>query len=174
MMASFAKFQFKFEMRAPILKHIVTVCLLFHCIDGCMSTTRQQKNVYGDALTVCSVDPLTGWMRDGFCRTADNDHGVHTVCAHMTQQFLSYTKAMGNDLTTAHLPHFPGLRPGDRWCLCVSRWKQALSAGVAPHVVMTATHEKALRVATLSELTSMSTTNVNNVTLSPLSNNNII
>lgn len=112
----------------------------------------EQKNVHGSPITPCCYDPMTGWLRDGFCKTDNRDVGVHTVCAQMTEQFLDYTKAAGNDLSTAHPPFFPGLKAGDRWCLCVSRWKEAFMAGVAPQVVLSATHEKSLRIATLSEL----------------------
>jgi len=120
-----------------------------------------QKNVYGRSLAPCCYDPMTGWYRDGFCKTDNRDYGVHTVCAQMTEQFLRYTKDNGNDLSTPRLPHFPGLRPGDRWCLCVSRWKEAFMAGIAPKVVMSATHEKALQVATLAQLSSQAVQDIN-------------
>jgi len=112
----------------------------------------EQKNVYGNPLTPCCYDPMTGWYRDGFCKTDNRDAGVHTVCAQMTEQFLSYTKTKGNDLSTAHPPVFPGLKPGDRWCLCAARWKEAFMAGLAPPVVLSATHQNSLRITTLSEL----------------------
>jgi len=115
-----------------------------------------QKNIYDQELTPCCYDPITGWYRDGFCKTDNRDFGVHTVCAQMTEQFLTYTKSVGNDLSTPHLPHFPGLKPGDRWCLCVSRWKEAFMVNCAPKVVLSATHQNSLRIATMTELSSMS------------------
>jgi len=105
------------------------------------------KNVLGGPLETCSVDPMTGFFRDGCCHTGAGDLGSHVVCAQMTEPFLSYTKAQGNDLSTP-MPvyHFPGLQPGDRWCLCAARWKEAYDDGVAPPVVLEATHEQALQV----------------------------
>jgi len=105
------------------------------------------KNVLGGPLETCSVDPMTGFFRDGCCHTGAGDLGSHVVCAQMTEPFLSYTKAQGNDLSTP-MPvyHFPGLQPGDRWCLCAARWKEAYEDGVAPPVVLEATHEQALQV----------------------------
>ena len=104
-----------------------------------------EKNVLGTALQACCHDPKTGFYRDGFCRTGPEDVGTHVVCAIMTEDFLIYTKAQGNDLSTPMpMYQFPGLRPGDKWCLCASRWKQAYLAGSAPEVILEATHEKAL------------------------------
>jgi len=103
-----------------------------------------QKNVHGDALALCSIDPQTGWYRDGYCNTDENDRGAHVICAEMTAEFLAYTKARGNDLSTAHPPAFPGLHPGDFWCLCATRWREALDAGAAPRVNVAATHRNAL------------------------------
>jgi uncharacterized protein (DUF2237 family) len=94
---------------------------------------------------------MTGFYRDGCCKTGADDHGSHVVCAMVTKEFLAYTKARGNDLSTPN-PWFPGLKPGDRWCLCASRWKEALDAGVAPPVVLEATHEKALKYVSLDDL----------------------
>ena len=101
----------------------------------------------GTELEPCCYEPKTGFYRDGFCRTGTEDVGTHVICAIMTEEFLVYTKSKGNDLTTP-LPmyQFPGLKPGDKWCLCVSRWKQAYMAGQAPEVVLEATHEKALEI----------------------------
>lgn len=111
------------------------------------------KNVLGGELTPCSLDPMTGFYRDGCCNTGSSDFGVHVVCAQMTPEFLSYTKAQGNDLSTPMPAYqFPGLKPGDRWCLCASRWKEAYEDGVAPAVVLEATHEAALRVVSLDIL----------------------
>ena len=103
------------------------------------------KNILGGELQSCCFQPMTGFYRDGYCRTGPEDVGTHVVCAIMTDEFLRYTKAQGNDLSTP-MPHFkfPGLQPGDQWCLCASRWKQAYLAGKAPEVVLEATHEKAL------------------------------
>ena len=108
-------------------------------------------NVYGKALIPCCYEPLTGYFRDGFCRTDQRDHGVHTVCAVMTQDFLEYSKSRGNDLMTA-TSYFPGLKAGDKWCLCVSRWKEAYDAGYAPNVYLDATHIKSLDVVPLTIL----------------------
>jgi uncharacterized protein (DUF2237 family) len=112
-----------------------------------------EQNVLGGALEMCSTSPRTGWFRDGCCRTDENDFGRHVVCAVMTEEFLEFTRSRGNDLSTAAPEHgFPGLDPGDRWCLCVDRWRQALLAGVAPPVILAATHSKALDVVSLDDL----------------------
>ncbi len=96
---------------------------------------------------------MTGFYRDGLCRTGAYDAGLHVVCAEMTEEFLAFSKAMGNDLITPRPEYdFPGLKPGDRWCLCVSRWKEALEAGLAPKVILEATHATALEFVTLDEL----------------------
>lgn len=110
-------------------------------------------NVLGEQLQVCSADPLTGFFRDGCCNTGAEDLGVHVVCARMTAAFLSFSRAAGNDLSTPR-PElgFPGLSPGDRWCLCASRWKEAFDAGVAPPVVLAATHASVLEWLELDEL----------------------
>ncbi len=101
------------------------------------------NNVFGETLMPCSHDPMTGFFRDGCCNTAQEDIGVHTVCAVVDEDFLEFTKQQGNDLTTAR-PGFKGLKAGDRWCLCASRWLEAYEAGVAPKVVLEATNEKTL------------------------------
>ena len=113
----------------------------------------EAKNVLGQALKTCSTTPITGFFRDGCCQTGDMDYGTHVVCAEVTAEFLAYTQSQGNDLSTP-MPayHFPGLKPGDRWCLCVSRWLQALEAGVAPPIVLAATHEKTLQFVPLELL----------------------
>lgn len=113
----------------------------------------ESKNVLGQPLQQCGCNPMTGFYRDGFCQTGARDLGSHTVCSVMTEEFLAFTKKQGNDLSTP-APHFnfPGLKSGDRWCLCVSRWKEAYDAGVAPPVILEATHERALGVASLTEL----------------------
>jgi uncharacterized protein (DUF2237 family) len=112
-----------------------------------------QFNVLGGPLGICSVEPLTGFFRSGCCETAPDDFGSHTVCAEVTGPFLEFSKARGNDLSTPMPEYgFAGLQPGDRWCLCVSRWKEALDAGVAPGVVLSATHQAALAVVRLEDL----------------------
>jgi len=111
------------------------------------------ENVLGTQLAACCLDPVTGFYRDGVCRTGPQDQGVHVVCARLTAAFLSYTKAQGNDLSTPQpLYNFPGLKPGDQWCLCAARWKEALDDGVAPPVVLAATHKAALKYVSLEEL----------------------
>jgi uncharacterized protein (DUF2237 family) len=114
---------------------------------------RSQRNVLGGELAACSNDPVTGFFRDGCCNTAPQDVGSHTVCAVMTAEFLAFSKSRGNDLSTPMPEYeFPGLKPGDRWCLCAPRWQEALSAGHAPKVVLAATQEGALEHAELSDL----------------------
>jgi uncharacterized protein len=110
-------------------------------------------NVLGTELLPCSTDPMTGFYRDGCCTTGAGDLGVHVVCAQMTAEFLAYTKAQGNDLSTP-VPafQFPGLKPGDRWCLCAARWQEALEDGVAPPVVLEATHAAAVEHVALADL----------------------
>jgi hypothetical protein len=112
-------------------------------------------NVLGGPLVACSFAPVTGYFRDGCCHTDENDHGTHVVCAKVTPEFLAYSRARGNDLTTPRPDYrFAGLKPGDRWCLCALRWKEAFDAGLAPPVVLQATHERALDVVTLGQLKS--------------------
>ena len=112
------------------------------------------RNVLGTELQPCGTDPLTGFYRDGCCETGPDDHGTHVVCAVMTAEFLGFTRARGNDLSTPRPAYrFPGLVPGDRWCLCVSRWREALAVGVAPPVVLEATHVRTLDVVSLDDLT---------------------
>ena len=114
---------------------------------------RQAKNVLGTLLGVCCTSPMTGFFRDGTCRTAADDHGLHTVCAVMTAEFLAFGQARGNDLVTPRPAlRFPGLVPGQRWCVCVQRWKEALLAGCAPPVVLEATHASALEWVDLEDL----------------------
>ena len=113
----------------------------------------QQKNVLGTPLQVCSIDPMTGYTREGDCKIIDGDVGVHGVCSVVTEEFLEFSKSMGNDLSTPMpLYGFPGLKPGDKWCLCAGRWKEALDHGVAPLVDLMATHEAALEYTTLEQL----------------------
>lgn len=111
------------------------------------------KNVLGTELQLCSLDPLTGFSRNGCCETGSNDYGTHTVCAVMTEVFLTYTREQGNDLSSPKPDYnFPGLKPGDKWCLCASRWVDALHAGVAPKLLLNATHEKTLAFVSLDVL----------------------
>ncbi len=122
--------------------------------------TQQQaaKNVLGGALQACCFQPMTGYFRDGFCHTIDEDHGSHTVCAIMTEAFLAFSKSQGNDLSTPRNEYgFPGLKPGDKWCVCVSRWEEAFVVGKAPKVLLEATHERALEVVSLDELRASAT-----------------
>jgi len=113
----------------------------------------QALNVLGEPLQPCGLDPVTGFYRDGCCNTGYDDPGIHVVCARMTREFLAFSKQRGNDLSTPSPDAgFPGLKPGDRWCLCAGRWKEALDAGVAPPVVLGATHEEALAIVPLAEL----------------------
>ncbi|WP_152049274.1 DUF2237 family protein [Tautonia marina] len=111
------------------------------------------KNVLGSNLESCSLDPVTGFFRDGCCHTGADDIGLHLVCAEMTGEFLEFSRRRGNDLSTPMPQYgFPGLKPGDRWCLCVERWKEALEAGMAPSVVLEATHISALEFVSIEEL----------------------
>lgn len=110
-------------------------------------------NVLGGPLRTCSTRPLTGFFRDGCCRTDDTDQGVHTVCTEVTAEFLAFSQRAGNDLSTPRPEFsFPGLRPGDRWCLCAARWAEAFEAGVAPRVVLSATHARTLEFVPLDRL----------------------
>jgi uncharacterized protein (DUF2237 family) len=111
------------------------------------------RNVLGGELELCGTDPMTGFHRTGCCDTGGDDVGVHTVCARMTAGFLEFSRRRGNDLSTPRPEFgFPGLRPGDRWCLCASRWAEALAAGVAPPVVLAATHARTLEWIDLADL----------------------
>ena len=113
----------------------------------------KHRNVLGTELTPCSTKPLTGFYRTGDCRTGSEDFGCHAVCAVITEAFLQFSKSAGNDLGTPVPAYgFPGLRPGDRWCLCAPRWKEALDAGHAPPIILEATHEAALEYASRSIL----------------------
>ena len=112
-----------------------------------------QRNVFGEPITACSLNPLTGFYRTGCCETGPEDVGVHTVCAEVTREFLEFSKRRGNDLSTPR-PElgFPGLNPGDRWCLCAARWQEAFEAGAAPRVVLAATHASTLGIVRLADL----------------------
>lgn len=118
-----------------------------------MSANPQPMNVLGTPLQLCSSEPVTGWFRDGCCRSDPEDRALHLVCAVMTAEFLEFSKAMGNDLSTPRLEYsFPGLLPGDQWCLCATRWREAYAAGMAPGVVLAATHLNTLGVVSLDQL----------------------
>lgn len=122
--------------------------------DGSAHRPRPQAfNVLGGRLELCSLAPITGWYRDGCCHTDERDHGSHTVCAIVTAEFLAFSRARGNDLSTPRPEYsFPGLSPGDSWCLCAMRWEEARQAGCAPKVRLAATHQAALRHCQLLDL----------------------
>lgn len=116
-------------------------------------TTDKPVNVLGEPLVSCGQDPITGFFRDGHCNTCEQDVGSHTVCIEVTQDFLEFSRFRGNDLSTPHEEfNFPGLRPGDRWCLCAARWLEAFEGGMAPRVALTSTHLKALEIVPLETL----------------------
>jgi len=111
------------------------------------------KNVYGDPLTMCCLNPVTGFYRDGSCQTSADDYGTHILCARVTDNFLEYSKLKGNDLITPRPDlDFPGLKAGDHWCLCINRWIEAHNDGVAPPIKLESTHQKALEYMTLEVL----------------------
>jgi len=116
-------------------------------------TDLQQKNVFGEPIVTCSEKPKTGFTRTGCCETGPEDVGIHTVCVRVTSEFLSFSQMRGNDLTTPVPEYgFPGLKPGDQWCLCAARWKEALDGGCAPKVSLRATHQRTLEVVSLEQL----------------------
>ena len=117
------------------------------------SSPRSARNVLGGPLAECGTSPMTGFFRNGCCHTSAEDLGRHVVCAKLTREFLAFSLQRGNDLVTP-MPQFgfPGLKPGDRWCLCAARWKEAAQAGAAPPVILAATHEATLEVVSLEEL----------------------
>ena len=118
-----------------------------------MSQKPIRRNVLGTELQDCSHDPKTGYFRDGCCRTAGDDYGVHVICATVDERFLAFSQSVGNDLSTPMPEYsFPGLKPGDQWCVCAMRWREALEAGCAPQVVLEATAESALEFADLEDL----------------------
>jgi uncharacterized protein (DUF2237 family) len=121
--------------------------------DGDERARPEQRNVLGERLVECSSRPLTGFFRSGCCETDASDHGAHVVCVQVTAEFLAFSKQHGNDLSTP-VPDFgfPGLQPGDRWCVCAARWREALEASTAPRVVLAATHERALDYVPLEDL----------------------
>lgn len=116
-------------------------------------TDKNHFNVLGKALVSCGSNPKTGFYRDGFCATGADDLGVHVVCAEVTHEFLEFSKTKGNDLMTPRPEYdFKGLKPGDRWCLCANRWKEAFDQNVAPPVILEATHQNALKALDLKDL----------------------
>ena len=118
-----------------------------------MTATPHPLNVLGKPLQSCSTDPMTGWFRDGCCRGDPNDRGLHLICVVLTAEFLRFSRSEGNDLSTPRPEYgFPGLKPGDRWCLCATRWRDAYAAGCAPPVLLEATHLNALGVVSLDQL----------------------
>ncbi|MFT5264195.1 MAG: hypothetical protein ACI8YQ_002941 [Polaribacter sp.] len=139
----------------------ITILLFFYSFfpynqknnDTMKIVTKESRNILGEALQACCFEPATGWFRDGYCNTDMNDRGVHVVCAIMTDEFLNYSASCGNNLKTPAPNYgFPGLKAGDKWCLCLSRWKEAMEAGLAPPIVSAGTHEKALEVVSLEDL----------------------
>jgi len=111
------------------------------------------RNVFGEVLQPCSMNPKTGFFRDGCCKTSESDYGSHTVCVRITEAFLLFSSKEGNDLSTPRPElDFPGLKPGDQWCVCAGRWKEAAEAGCAPPVVLGSTNEKALDVVSMADL----------------------
>ncbi|MCY4426835.1 MAG: DUF2237 domain-containing protein [Halieaceae bacterium] len=113
----------------------------------------ESNNVFGEALETCSEKPITGFFRDGCCNTSEEDLGSHTVCVEVTEDFLEYSRFRGNDLTTPMPDYgFPGLEPGDRWCLCAARWLEAYHQGMAPRVLLRRTHQKALDIVPMELL----------------------
>ncbi len=115
------------------------------------------KNILGTDLKCCGTKPMTGYFRDGFCRTTETDRGRHVVACIVNEKFLQFTRRMGNDLSSPNpMYSFPGLKPGDKWCVCALRWKEAFDAGCAPEVILEATHEKSLDYVNLDDLISMS------------------
>ena len=115
------------------------------------------KNILGTDLKCCGTKPMTGYFRDGFCRTTETDRGRHVVACIVDEKFLHFTRQMGNDLSSPNpMYNFSGLKPGDKWCVCALRWKEAFDAGCAPEVILEATHEKSLDYVNLNDLISMS------------------
>ena len=129
--------------------------ILFMTFSNMNEDIAQSVNVFGEPLDLCCSSPITGFYRDGFCNTGSSDYGTHVVCAIMTDEFLEFSKSKGNDLSTPNEYYaFPGLKAGDKWCLCVLRWKEAYDAGKAPKVILEATHDKALNYVTIEQLIS--------------------
>ena len=133
-----------------MFKLFITIFITFLIMN---EDIAQSVNVFGQPLELCCSSPTTGFYRDGYCNTGSSDYGTHVVCSVMTQDFLEFSKSKGNDLTTPNEAYrFPGLVPGDKWCLCVLRWKEAYDVGKAPKVYLEGTHEKALNYVTIDQL----------------------
>ena len=123
---------------------------------------KEVINIFGDQIEACCHDPVTGYFRDGFCNTDEHDIGSHVVCAEITEDFLTFSKAKGNDLSTPRPEfNFPGLKEGDRWCLCALRWKEAYDAGVAPRVYLESCHLNALSYVTKDQLEEFAVNKIN-------------
>lgn len=134
-------------MNAANTKHLCNICVLT------IMNTSNEQNVFGESLEICSCDPMTGFLRDGYCHTHHQDYGRHFVCAIVDDAFLQFTKSRGNDLSTPNPTYqFPGLKAGDQWCLCVMRWLEAEKAGFAPKLRLEACHEAALNFTSLDLL----------------------
>eukprot|EP00798_Chlamydomonas_sp_ICE-L_P031188 gene31188-6333_t len=131
----------------------LSITRLAAAMSGEQGTAKPVVNVLGEALECCCTSPVTGYFRDGYCRTDASDQGRHVICAQVTQEFLEYSARQGNNLMTpAPQFNFPGLKPGDKWCLCALRWREAMIAGCAPNVFLKCTHAKALELITLQDL----------------------
>jgi glutathione peroxidase len=135
------------------MKYYIIIFIFSYLITGELMAKEHTKNVLGSKLEICCTKPMTGFFRDGYCSTNQFDHGTHVVCAIMTDEFLAFTKSRGNDLSTpSSASNFPGLKAGDLWCLCATRWKEAYDAGFAPGVKLEATNIKALELISLDSL----------------------
>ena len=135
------------------MRRSLALCILVMIAPQAMADTPPRRNVLGSTLQTCCLTPKTGFARDGLCRAVDDDHGTHTVCAIVSQAFLEFTRQRGNDLITPRPEYdFPGLKAGDKWCLCALRWREALQAQAAPPVVLESTDIRTLDLVTLEEL----------------------
>lgn len=139
-------------MPAHKLVRLASVVAFARSLHGMAAKHSAELNVLGEPLQVCGTDPMTGFYRDGYCVTGPDDHGRHVVAATVTREFLEFTASRGNDLMSPRLPYFMGLKPGNSWCLCALRWKEAFDAGRAPPVNLQATSDAALRYVTLEQL----------------------
>lgn len=143
--------------KSHIRKLLLSIIFLISLIKGIIlveaSPMKKELNVLGGELKLHCTNPMTGFYRDGYCKTGDDDYGSHVIAAIVTKEFLDFTKSRGNDLSTPNMNSgFPGLKPGDKWCLCALRWLQAYEAGVAPFIVLDATHQNALKYVSLEIL----------------------
>jgi uncharacterized protein len=146
-------YSYSFGQKKPAVKNKVICLPEKNTKSEKVNMENSEKNVLGTALKLASIDPMTGYFRTGYCSTDQNDRGVHVVAAVVTDDFLQYSKAQGNDLISAYpASGFPGLKAGNVWCLCALRWKEALAAGVAPPVILEATNVKALDFVSLDIL----------------------